>query len=153
MFDESTAPEATPTAAPTSLGRMTMASLLVWGGKQGDKLWLNIFDWYWAIAEGGRPSDLKPEDIAPALAWAGVDQARAADIIARADLYFAANGRSNARSGAFQRYARFKKTDLRDHARRKGIPFSGWDLKDELIRRIVDAELPVIRFTNGEAVA
>lgn len=118
--------------------------MIVWGGKPGEKLWLNIFDWYWAIAEGGRPRDLRPEDIAPALAWAGVDPALAAELIARADLYFEANVRQNARCGAHQRYARLKKTELLDHARRKGIRCSGWDLKSELVQRIVDAEFPVV---------
>jgi hypothetical protein len=53
-----------------------------WGGHTGEKLWLNVFQWYWAIADRGSPADVAPADLADIL---GVSLEEAARIVAAAD--------------------------------------------------------------------
>jgi hypothetical protein len=112
-----------------------------WGGHTGEKLWLNVFQWFWAIAESGSPADVDPAWLAGIL---GMSSEEAARVVARAERYFCSMRRSNQRTGAFQQLGRCTRNDLRAMANRRGLKTTGWELKAELVARLVDVEYPAI---------
>ncbi len=110
-----------------------------WGGYSGDKVWLNLWAWYWAIAEGGSPADIDPAALAETL---GVSLEKAAGHIARAERHYRADVRSNQRTGEFQALSRRTKAQLREEAARAGLKTTGWELKAEIVDRLVQLRYP-----------
>jgi hypothetical protein len=120
--------------------------MATWGGSK--HTWVNVFEWYWAIADGGSPRDLSTTQLA---VWLGCSLGEAAVAIDKAEKAYRANVRLNERTGAYQRYLAHRKTELLATAKRMGLRVDGFWTKRELVDAIVNRELPVIHEPDARA--